>query len=161
MKDEDKIQIRVATAIDATTISNILREAFEEFKPLYTPLAFDATAITTAEVLTRIKDGVVWVALLHNSIIGTIGAVPQKDKLYIRGMGVSPSARGLGVGNKLMQKVQAYAIANNFKSLLLSTTPYLHAAIHLYEEFGFKRISETDNSFFGTAIFKMEKVLSR
>jgi ribosomal protein S18 acetylase RimI-like enzyme len=85
--------------------------------------------------------------------------VKKKDGLYIRGMAVLPEARGVGIGKKLLEHVQGYAKDEKIQRLYLCTTPYLPAAIHLYQSFGFKQISEMDDSFYGTLNFIMEKWL--
>ena len=155
----NQIIIRNATAEDAESISKVLLDAFIQFESFYTPEAFAATCITAGEVLKRMQEGNVWVAVRDEHILGTVAVVKKGSDLYIRGMAVLPEARGLQIGWKLLEYVQQYAMENNFKSLLLSTTPYLSSAIHLYEKFGFERFGEMDNSFFGTLIFQMRKAL--
>jgi len=153
------VLIRKATAEDAAGISKVLLDAFLEFKQFYTDKAFAATTVSEAEVVKRMEEGNVWVALKDGELIGTAAVVKKDDDLYIRGMAVMPEARGLQTGWKLLEQVQQYAIENNFKALLLSTTPYLPSAIHLYKKFGFEQTGEMDDSFYGTLIFQMRKVL--
>ena len=155
----DTVIIRKATAEDAAGISKILLDAFIEFKQFYTDKAFAATTVSEAEVLKRMEEGNVWVALKDGEMIGTAAVIKKENDLYIRGMSVLPAARGLQTGWKLLEQIQEYAIENNFKSLLLSTTPYLPSAIHLYKKFGFEQIGEMDDSFYGTLIFRMRKGL--
>ena len=153
------IHIQIATAADAANISKVLLDSFIQFKSFYTDKAFAATTISANEVVERMDEGKVWIALKDNTVIGTVAVVKKEEGLYIRGMAVLPEARGLKTGWKLLEQVQRYAIENNFKSLLLSTTPYLTSAIHLYEKFGFKQIDGMDDSFFGTLIMQMKKKL--
>lgn len=134
-------------------------DSFIQFKSFYTPEAFEATIVSAEEVLKRMEEGNVWVAVKDEHIIGTVAVVKQGNDLYIRGMAVLPEARGLQIGWKFLEHIQQYAVENNFKSLLLSTTPYLPSAIHLYKKFGFEQIGEVDNSFYGTLIFTMKKLL--
>ena len=151
--------IRKATTEDAAAISKVLLDAFLEFKKFYTDKAFAATTVSETEVLKRMEEGNVWVALKEEQIIGTAAVVRKESDLYIRGMAVVPEARGSQTGWKLLEHIREYAIENNFKSLLLSTTPYLPSAIHLYKKFGFEQIGEMDDSFYGTLIFRMRKIL--
>src|SRR4051812_7256655 len=129
----DTVVIKKATAEDAITISKVLLEAFLQFKQFYTDKAFAATTISENEVLKRMEEGNIWVALHKDTIIGTVAVVQKGHSLYIRGMAVLPEARGLKTGWKLLETIEKYAIENNYKSLSLSTTPYLTSAIHLYE----------------------------
>jgi ribosomal protein S18 acetylase RimI-like enzyme len=155
----NNVIIQNASIADAPCISKVLLDSFIQFKSFYTPEAFAATTVSAEEVLKRMEEGNVWVAVKDEHIIGTVAVVKQGNDLYIRGMAVLPEARGLQIGWKFLEHIQQYAVENNFKSLLLSTTPYLPSAIHLYKKFGFEQIGEVDNSFYGTLIFTMKKLL--
>lgn len=153
------ITIRHAIPADAASISRVLLNSFLEFKKYYSDEAFEATTVAEKEVLLRMREGCVWVALRNEEVIGTVAVVKKEEDLYIRGMSVLPGARGSKTGWKLLKAVEEFAIENNVKSLLLSTTPYLSAAIHLYKKFGFEQVGEMDNSFYGTLVFQMRKHL--
>jgi ribosomal protein S18 acetylase RimI-like enzyme len=156
MLTPQQIEIRRAEPRDADAISTVLHEAFIEFKHLYTEGGFAATALNTEEVLTRITEGPVWVALIKDEIVGTIAAVQRDNSLYVRGMAVLPVARGSGAGRKLLDAVERFARDSNCPRLFLSTTPFLSAAIRLYESYGFRRTGEP-HDLFGTPLFTMEK----
>lgn len=134
-------------------------DSFVEYESLYTPDGFAATAITAEQIASRIAEGPVWVATRDEMILGTVSVVPQGESLYIRGMAVLPSARGMRIGSELLSQVEQFALAGNFKRLVLSTTPFLDRAIRLYEHFGFRQTSEGSNDLFGTPLFTMEKLL--
>lgn len=155
----NNVIIQNASIADAPCISKVLLHSFIQFKSFYTPEAFAATTVSADEVLKRLKEGNVWVAVKDEHIIGTVAVVKQGNDLYIRGMAVLPEARGLQIGWKFLEHIQQYAMENNCKSLFLSTTPYLPSAIHLYKKFGFEQIGEVDNGFYGTLIFTMKKLL--
>jgi len=87
------------------------------------------------------NEGPVWVAVEERAIIGTASAVGKAESLYIRGMAVLPSARGQKVGELLLLQIESFASAEGYKSLVLSTTPFLTRAIRLYERAGFRRSS--------------------
>ena len=74
-----------------------------EFKALYTDGGFAATTPDAEQVLTRMQEGPVWVALREGVVLGTVAAVVKGESVYIRGMAVLPSARGSGVGAALLQ----------------------------------------------------------
>jgi ribosomal protein S18 acetylase RimI-like enzyme len=65
------------------------------------------------------------------------------------------------MGEMLLNVVNEYALAENCSRLFLSTTPFLHRAIRLYENLGFKRIAEGPHDLYGTPLFSMEKTLIR
>ena len=153
------VQIRMAVAEDASSIASVLREAFIEYEPLYTPEGFTATTPATAQVLDRIEEGPVWVVFDNDAIIGTVSVVPKEESLYVRGMAIVPAARGRKIGELLLRQVESFAAERGVKRLLLSTTPFLARAIQLYEHYGFKRSSRGPDHLFGTPLFSMEKIL--
>jgi hypothetical protein len=71
-KKGDNIDIRKATNEDAENISGVLAHAFIQFKPMYTRKAFEATAVSADEVLKRMVEGNVWVAIKNDRIAGTV-----------------------------------------------------------------------------------------
>lgn len=151
------IQIRSAVTDDAPAIASVLYDSFIEYKSSYTPEGFAATTPTADQLQSRILEGPVWVVLLDQVIVGTVAVVPKRESLYIRGMAVLPSARGLKIGELLLAHIESFAFARGFKRLFLSTTPFLSSAIRLYERFGFRQTSDGPHDLFGTPLFTMEK----
>ena len=160
MNSSFNIRIRLASVDDAPAIASLLSESFAEYKPLYTPDGYAATAITRDEVVSRIEEGPLWVAIREELIVGTVSVVPKGESLYIRGMAVLPTARGQRIGQLLFTHIERFAASKRIRRLFLSTTPFLDRAIRLYESFGFRRIDEGPHDLFGTPLFTMEKVLS-
>lgn len=153
------VKVRGAVPEDAPAIASLLYASFVEFRPLYTPAGFEATAITDGEVLVRMGEGPVWIALWKDSLCGTVAAVARGTALYVRGMAVLPNVRGQGVGEALLKAVEAFAMEHGHTALLLTTTPFLDSAIRLYEKFGFSRIAGGEADLFGTPLFSMKKRL--
>lgn len=154
-----EIQIRPAEDADTEAIAALMLASFAEYRPLYTPAGFDATAISPREISSRIAEGAVWVAVSGGLICGTVSVVPKEDHLYLRGMAVLPAARGQRIGDLLLTQVEQFARTCNRHRLLLSTTPFLDRAIRLYERFGFRRVATGADDLFGTPLFSMEKTL--
>ena len=144
---------------NASAIASVLHESFAEYKALYTNRAFAAATPTPAEMLQRVSEGPVWVALKDDAIVGTASAVQEGDALYIRGMAILPAERGQRIGELLLRRIEHFARARRCKRLLLSTTPFLARAIRLYERVGFRIVSEGPRDLFGTSLFTMEKNL--
>ena len=114
----------------------------------------DATVLDAARITERMREGPVWVALHRGAVVGTAAAVERDRGFYVRGMGVLPSARGRHLGQRLLQTIERHGRG---RRLFLSTTPYLHRAIELYERFGFRRTDAGPHDLFGTPLFTMEK----
>jgi GNAT superfamily N-acetyltransferase len=153
-------EIRLAAQEDAVAISRVLYESFAEFRPLYTPGGFAATALAGEQVLERMQEGPIWIALKAGMVLGTVAAVIKGSSVYIRGMAVLPEARGSGTGAALLRVAEKWAAGEGYRHVFLSTTPFLHSAIRLYEKSGFRRKDEPPQNLFGTPLFTMDKTLS-
>ena len=152
------ITSRVAESADAQAISDILREAFAEFQPLYTPQGYRATTPEPDVVRARLTEGPTWVVEASDAIVGTVSVKPEEPGLYVRSMAVHPVARGRGAATMLLTQIEAFAHAEEQRRLYLSTTPFLTAAIALYQRSGFRFTGER-SSLFGTPLLIMEKHL--
>jgi ribosomal protein S18 acetylase RimI-like enzyme len=157
----EAIEIRRATAEDAPVIAAVLYESFVEYRDLYTDDGFAATILKPEQIVKRVEEGPVWIAWREGAAVGTVATVAKERSAYIRGMAVLPSARGLGVGSALLREVEGWALRENFEVLFLSTTPFLHSAIGLYEKFGYRRREQAAQDLFGTPLFVMEKPIQR
>jgi N-acetylglutamate synthase-like GNAT family acetyltransferase len=140
-------------------IASVMRGSFVEYESAYTLEAFAATISTPDGIRKRIEEGPVWIALRDGAVIGTVSVVPKGESLYIRGMAVGPQAREAGVGRALLNCAEEFAVQCGFKSLILSTTPFLSRAIRLYEKYGFVRCDEGPHDLLGTPLFTMVKTL--
>ncbi len=155
-----RILVRNARPEDTAGIASLLAAAFAEFVNLYTPAGYAATTPPALQVRQRMNEGPTWIAVLDECIVGTVSAVQKNDNsLYIRGMAVLPSARGQHIGESLLNAVVNFARSQGSRRLFLSTTPFLTAAIKLYERSGFTRSAEGPYELFGTPLFTMSKEL--
>jgi N-acetylglutamate synthase-like GNAT family acetyltransferase len=72
-------------------------------------------------------------------VIGTSALIKRDDGYFeLTKMGVLESARGLKIGETLLQAVLDKSKAMNIENLFLLTNKKCAAAIHLYEKFGFE-----------------------
>jgi ribosomal protein S18 acetylase RimI-like enzyme len=117
------VQVRLAAPGDAAAIASVLYKSFVEYEALYTREGFATTVSTPNLVQARMDEGPVWVALEKGAVVGTVSAVLKDQGLYIRGMAVDPSARGKGIGRKLLDYAEEFAIESRCSRLFLSTTP--------------------------------------
>ena len=159
LKKGQDTQIRLAAPADAATIASLLYKSFVEYEALYTQEGFAVTVSTREQIQARMDEGPVWVALENGAVVGTVSAVLKDQGLYIRGMGVDPSARGKGIGRNLLDYAEKFAIESRCSRLFLSTTPFLTRAIKLYEVYGFRRCDGGPDILFGTPLFTMVKPL--
>jgi len=153
------MEIRRARAADALAIARALAAAFAEYAPAYTPAALAATTPPAARVRARLREGPTWVAVEGGAVVGTVSAVPRDAGVYVRSMAVLPAARGHGAGAALLREVEGFARDWGAASLFLSTTPFLTAAIRLYERHGFRATGDGPHDLHGTPLVTMVKPL--
>lgn len=150
--------LRKARSTDARSISALLRLAFQEFEPLYTPEAFLATVQPESGILKRMEEGPVWVAEDAEGIIGTVSAVRAESAIMIRGMAVDPRARGLKIGKAFLDLTETFAHEAGLDRMSLYTTGFLLSAIRLYQSSGFA-FTGRNVSPHGTELLQMMKIL--
>lgn len=128
----------------------------------YSPEAMQAVTPLRDEIVRRFDEGPLWVAVANDEIVGTVSVVPEPEWLYIRSIAVLPQVQGLGVGQKLLETVERYAIENGFDKLFLYTTYFSSSALRLYEKNGFYKVRDTpEEEWFGTPGLAMEKEIGR
>lgn len=91
-----------------------------------------------------------WIAEKAGKVVGSVFVVrhdPTTAKL--RMLYVDASARGLGIGNRLVEETLRFARQVGYKKMVLWTTSNLAAARKIYQRAGFELIEEEQVSSFG------------
>jgi ribosomal protein S18 acetylase RimI-like enzyme len=87
------------------------------------------------------KGGAILFARDDGQILGTVGLVKSGEGVYeMIKMGVSPEARGRGVGQLLGKAILEKARALGGRKVLLYSSSKLEAALGLYRKIGFQEI---------------------
>lgn len=87
-----------------------------------------------------------WIAELDGERVGGIACTrgPAEDTAKLRLLLLEPSARGHGVGKRLVTECVEFAKAHGYRAMELSTVSILTAARAIYRAAGFELVAEED-----------------
>jgi putative acetyltransferase len=146
MSMDKQIVIRPIEPNDNVALAKVIRDTLTEFganKP--GTVYFDPTTDALYE-LFRTPGSFYFVATINNEIVGGCGIYPTINlpeatcelvKLYL-----DSSARGTGLGKKLLLQSMDWAAQNGYHQVYLESMPELSKAVSIYENVGFVRINQ-------------------
>jgi DNA-binding MarR family transcriptional regulator/GNAT superfamily N-acetyltransferase len=94
-----------------------------------------------------------WIAERNGENVGSVLLVKDNDEIArLRLLLVEPSARGLGIGARLVEECVRFARETGYRKVTLWTHSVLTAARHIYERAGFKLIESWTHDDFGKTL---------
>lgn len=145
---------------DAEELSKMIEQTIEEsYKWVYSKPVREHFKMenTPEEIKKRAEDNYVLVAVdpeSNNRIVGTGSLI--KNKIF--GVYVHPEYQGNGIGIRLMEKLEDYAINNKLKKLVLSASI---SSRDFYKKLGYKGVPKIEKLDSQTeyVVYEMEKEL--
>lgn len=152
--DSTPVSVRLMRDSEARLVGPLVRRAYAA--------DFELTEDYLAEiesVADRAREHEVWVAAdaATGELLGTVTTpragrrmstvARNADELDFRFLGVSPAARGRGVGELLVRHVVELAASRGIRRVVLNTGPQMTAAQRLYERLGFERLEDREFTF--------------
>ncbi|HCL79238.1 MAG TPA: GNAT family N-acetyltransferase [Synergistaceae bacterium] len=90
--------------------------------------------------------GQLWVALRDGVVVGAIAIVKSGEgSAQLRWFIVDETVQGRGLGRRLLDRAMAFCQERGYDKVTLWTAEVLHAARHLYEEYGFVPVERKAN----------------
>jgi GNAT superfamily N-acetyltransferase len=148
------LELRRATAADASAIRDLTREAYAKWVPLIgrepKPMAADYEfAVRTHRFDLLLSDG---------ALAGLIETVDEGDTLLVENVAVAPGFQGRGLGRMLLAHAEAIARDLGRTRLRLYTNQRFVENIRLYERVGYA-VDRAEDLGTGVVVHMSKKVI--
>ncbi|HSU17734.1 GNAT family N-acetyltransferase [Longimicrobium sp.] len=151
----DALEVRDVRPDERAAVRALTLAAYGEYEAVMEPSAWAGLRGALEAALDRASAAERIVALHRGALVGSVMLFPPAAEDYggaadaapwpeLRLLAVSPDARGLGVGQALVDECVRRARAAGAADLGLHTSRSMRAALRMYERMGFVRAPEYD-----------------
>jgi putative acetyltransferase len=160
-----KIIYRPIEPQDNLPLFEMIKNVFVEYKADHHPGTIYSDPTTNdLHGLFQIPQAICWVALLDDEVVGCCGIYPTAQlaertaelvKFYLKA-----SARGIGIGKKLMAKCIESAQVMGYNQLYLESLPEFKNAVAMYERANFAYLDQPlgNSGHFGCNIWMVKQL---
>jgi GNAT superfamily N-acetyltransferase len=137
--------LRPAEPDDAPQLRRIVVAAFAQYEGRLDPPS-GALAESEDSLRAKVVDGGAWLCLQGDESIGCAFFAPRADHLYLGRLAVLPAWRGRGVGELLLERVEAVAREQGLVSVQLGVRLALTGLRAWYEARGYTLLEERSHA---------------
>jgi len=161
---EKNIIIRDLIPDDNVGIASVIRDTLTEFGANRPGTVYFDPTTDDLYTLFQKKGSYYQVALIDDVLVGGGGIYPSdglpENTCELVKMYLLPSARGLGLGKKMIAACLENAKQLGYQQVYLETMPELKDALKTYEKFGFTYLNGPlgNTGHFGCALWMIKKI---
>jgi ribosomal protein S18 acetylase RimI-like enzyme len=150
---EPTITVRRGGRLDRDAQRDLLREGYAEFRAAMPDAFFAGWMEDLMDVEARERDAETYLAEVDGRAAGCISFYRDGSQqrfgdtwqdARVRALAVHPEARGLGIGQRLVEQCIVRARVLAAPAISLHTADFMTAATRLYRRFGFRRVPRHD-----------------
>lgn len=141
--DAPETLVRPARDDDEDGLIAVIGGCFAEYPGCVLDVDGEIPELRAIDSHVRRRDGRFWVAELAGRVVGCVGAVPTADGMELVKLYVDRTARGRGIGGRLVALVEDEAALRRSGFIELWTDTRFSDAHRLYERLGYRRLPET------------------
>jgi GNAT superfamily N-acetyltransferase len=146
------LTIRDARQEELGEVSQILKEAYQEYEKFLSPERWKSYLKDIMDVCSRLDESELIVAELNGRLWGSVTLYSDSSRMQvwpegwagIRLLAVCPSYRNQGIGRALMEECISRCRRKGIIAIGLHTTEIMKIARGMYETMGFLRAPEFD-----------------
>ncbi|MDA9009056.1 GNAT family N-acetyltransferase [Alphaproteobacteria bacterium] len=138
-------RIRLATDDDGDSVGALIKAAFEEHPGCIYDRVSEFSELDAIASTFQSQAGLFWVAEAQTGgIVGSGGYIPTADnEVELHKVYLDKAARGSGLAQQLLQKIEEDVLSNGFARITLWTDTRFLSGQRFYEKNGYKQQPET------------------